>query len=95
LTTALAVFQKLGARIVEVDLPDTLAVMGDAPQHHPHLRAASYHEPFLATKAELYGPSSVRRDVEAGALITAGTVSARAEDAEDLREADARDFQGI
>jgi aspartyl-tRNA(Asn)/glutamyl-tRNA(Gln) amidotransferase subunit A len=33
--------------------------------------AASYHEPFLATKADKYGLTSVRRDVEAGSLITA------------------------
>jgi aspartyl-tRNA(Asn)/glutamyl-tRNA(Gln) amidotransferase subunit A len=69
---ALVVFQKLGARTVEVDLPDTLAVMGDAHNIIRICEAASYHEPFLATKAELYGPTAVRRDVEAGALITAG-----------------------
>src|SRR5437867_9089779 len=33
--------------------------------------AASYHEPFLATKADRYGLTSVRRDVEAGSLVTA------------------------
>ena len=69
---SLAVFQKLGARLVEVDLPETLAVMGDAHNIIRICEAASYHEPFLATKSELYGPSNVRRDVEAGALITAG-----------------------
>jgi aspartyl-tRNA(Asn)/glutamyl-tRNA(Gln) amidotransferase subunit A len=69
---ALDVFQKLGARVAEVDLPDTLRVMGDAHNIIRICEAASYHEPFLATKAELYGPSNVRRDVEAGALITAG-----------------------
>jgi aspartyl-tRNA(Asn)/glutamyl-tRNA(Gln) amidotransferase subunit A len=69
---SLKVFQNLGARIVEVDFPPTLAVMGDAHNIIRICEAASYHEPFLATKAELYGPSNVRRDVEAGALITAG-----------------------
>jgi aspartyl-tRNA(Asn)/glutamyl-tRNA(Gln) amidotransferase subunit A len=69
---SLKVFQKLGARIIEVDFPPTLAVMGDAHNIIRICEAASYHEPFLATKAELYGPSNVRRDVEAGALITAG-----------------------
>jgi aspartyl-tRNA(Asn)/glutamyl-tRNA(Gln) amidotransferase subunit A len=69
---ALNVFQKLGARIIEVDLPDTLQVMGDAHNIIRICEAASYHEPFLAAKAELYGPTNVRRDVEAGALITAG-----------------------
>ncbi|PYQ95853.1 MAG: Asp-tRNA(Asn)/Glu-tRNA(Gln) amidotransferase GatCAB subunit A [Acidobacteria bacterium] len=33
--------------------------------------AASYHEPFLATRADRYGLTSVRRDVEAGSLIPA------------------------
>ena len=69
---SLKVFQKLGARIIEVDFPPTLAVMGDAHNIIRICEAASYHEPFLAAKAELYGPSNVRRDVEAGALITAG-----------------------
>jgi aspartyl-tRNA(Asn)/glutamyl-tRNA(Gln) amidotransferase subunit A len=69
---ALDVFRKLGARVIEVDLPDTIRVMGDAHNIIRICEAASYHEPFLATKADLYGPSNVRRDVEAGALITAG-----------------------
>jgi aspartyl-tRNA(Asn)/glutamyl-tRNA(Gln) amidotransferase subunit A len=69
---AMNVFRKLGARIGEVDLPDTLPVMGDAHNIIRICEAASYHEPFLATKADLYGPTDVRRDVEAGALITAG-----------------------
>ena len=46
--------------------------MGDAHNIIRICEAASYHEPFLATKAAMYGPSNVRRDVEAGALITAG-----------------------
>jgi aspartyl-tRNA(Asn)/glutamyl-tRNA(Gln) amidotransferase subunit A len=69
---ALTVFQKLGARIVDIDLPPTLAVMGNAHNIIRICEAASYHEPFLATKAGLYGPTAVRADVEAGALITAG-----------------------
>lgn len=69
---AVKVFQKLNARVIEVDLPPTLSVMGDAHNIIRICEAASYHEPFLATKAELYGPTNVRRDVEAGALITAG-----------------------
>jgi aspartyl-tRNA(Asn)/glutamyl-tRNA(Gln) amidotransferase subunit A len=69
---ALDVFRKLGARVIEVDLPETIRVMGDAHNIIRICEAASYHEPFLATKAELYGASNVRRDVEAGALITAG-----------------------
>ena len=69
---AVRVFQKLGARVSEFDFPPTLAVMGDAHNIIRICEAASYHEPFLANKAELYGPSMVRRDVEAGSLITAG-----------------------
>jgi aspartyl-tRNA(Asn)/glutamyl-tRNA(Gln) amidotransferase subunit A len=69
---ALTVLQKLGARVLEVDLPDTLPLMGDAHNIIRICEAASYHEPFLAAKADLYGPTNVRRDVEAGALITAG-----------------------
>ena len=66
------VFQKLGAQIVEVVLPPTLRLMADAHNIIRICEAASYHEPFLAARAELYGPTNVRRDVEAGALITAG-----------------------
>ena len=69
---AVNIFQKLGARMMEVDFPPTLSVMGDAHNIIRICEAASYHEPFLATKAELYGPTNVRRDVEAGSLITAG-----------------------
>jgi aspartyl-tRNA(Asn)/glutamyl-tRNA(Gln) amidotransferase subunit A len=69
---ALKVFQTLGARSVEIELPATLPVMADAHNIIRICEAASYHEPFLATKADLYGPSNVRRDVEAGALLTAG-----------------------
>ena len=66
------VFQRLGARIVEIELPPTLRLMGDAHNIIRICEAASYHEPFLAAKADMYGPSNVRRDVEAGALLTAG-----------------------
>jgi aspartyl-tRNA(Asn)/glutamyl-tRNA(Gln) amidotransferase subunit A len=69
---ALKVFQKLGAKLIDVELPPTLEVMGDAHNIIRICEAASYHEPLLAAKADMYGPSSVRRDVEAGALITAG-----------------------
>jgi aspartyl-tRNA(Asn)/glutamyl-tRNA(Gln) amidotransferase subunit A len=68
---AVKVFQKLGARVTEVELPPTMAIMADA---HNILRicdAASYHEQFLATRADLYGKTDVRRDMEAGSLITA------------------------
>jgi aspartyl-tRNA(Asn)/glutamyl-tRNA(Gln) amidotransferase subunit A len=68
---ALDVFRKLGASIVEVDLPATADVVDDVQQIVRIAEAASYHEPFLATKADRYGRTSVRRDVEAGTLVTA------------------------
>jgi aspartyl-tRNA(Asn)/glutamyl-tRNA(Gln) amidotransferase subunit A len=69
---AVNVYQKLGARVAEADLPSTLPLMADAHNIIRICEAASYHEPFLAARPELYGPTNVRRDVEAGALITAG-----------------------
>jgi len=68
---ALAVFRKLGANVAEVDMPPTLAVIDDVQTIVRISEAASYHEPFLALKAERYGKTDVRRDVEAGSLITA------------------------
>ena len=68
---AVKVFQKLGAQVAEVELPPTMAMMGDAHNIIRICDAASYHEKFLATKADLYGKTDVRRDVEAGSLVTA------------------------
>jgi aspartyl-tRNA(Asn)/glutamyl-tRNA(Gln) amidotransferase subunit A len=68
---ALTTLRKLGTTIVEVDLPATADVIDDVQQIVRIAEAASYHEPFLATKANQYGLTSVRRDVEAGSLITA------------------------
>src|SRR5881628_2957341 len=68
---ALATFRKLGATIGEVDLPATSDLIDDVQQIVRIAEAASYHEPFLATKADRYGETSVRRDVEAGSLVTA------------------------
>jgi aspartyl-tRNA(Asn)/glutamyl-tRNA(Gln) amidotransferase subunit A len=68
---SLKVFQTLGARVTEVELPPTMSVMGDAHNIIRICEAASYHEHFLATRADLYGKTDVRRDVEAGSLITA------------------------
>ena len=64
-------FRKLGATVVEVDMPATLDAIDDVQTIVRIAEAASYHEPFLATKAERYGKTNVRRDVEAGSLITA------------------------
>jgi aspartyl-tRNA(Asn)/glutamyl-tRNA(Gln) amidotransferase subunit A len=68
---ALGTFRKLGANLFEVDLPPTADVVDDVQQIVRIAEAASYHEPFLATKADRYGLTSVRRDVEAGTLVTA------------------------
>src|SRR6266540_1451601 len=68
---ALTVFKKLGASIVEADMPPTLAVIDDVQTIVRIAEASSYHESFLSEKAERYGKTDVRRDVEAGSLITA------------------------
>src|SRR2546423_4813964 len=68
---ALDLFRKLGANVFEVDLPPTSDVIDDVQQIVRIAEAASYHEPFLAAKADQYGLTSVRRDVEAGSLVPA------------------------
>lgn len=69
---SLNVFRRLGATIVEIDLPATSGVIDDVQQIVRIAEAASYHEPFLATNANRYATTTtVRRDVEAGSLITA------------------------
>jgi aspartyl-tRNA(Asn)/glutamyl-tRNA(Gln) amidotransferase subunit A len=67
---AVKVFKKLGLKIREVDLP----FMREAEAAQRIIRiseASAYHETFLKSQPERYGPSNVRRDVEAGSLITA------------------------
>jgi aspartyl-tRNA(Asn)/glutamyl-tRNA(Gln) amidotransferase subunit A len=69
---SLAVFRKLGAIVNEVDLPPTSGVIDDVQQIVRIAEAASYHEPFLTTKADRYATTTtVRRDLESGSLITA------------------------
>lgn len=68
---SLVVFQKLGARLTEVDMPPTLAAMDDVQTIVRIAEAACYHQPHLRRRAERYGKTNVRRDVEAGSLITA------------------------
>jgi aspartyl-tRNA(Asn)/glutamyl-tRNA(Gln) amidotransferase subunit A len=68
---ALGVFRKLGAMITAVDMPPTLAAIDDVQTIVRIAEAASYHESFLADHAARYGKTNVRRDVEAGSLITA------------------------
>lgn len=69
--SALEVYRRLGAHVSEVDLTPTADLIDDVQQIVRIAEAASYHEPFLTTKADRYGQTSVRRDVEAGSLITA------------------------
>jgi aspartyl-tRNA(Asn)/glutamyl-tRNA(Gln) amidotransferase subunit A len=69
---SLTVFRNAGASVREVDLPPSSDVIDDVQQIVRIAEAASYHEPFLATKAERYATTTtVRRDVEAGTLVTA------------------------
>ena len=69
---SLAVFRKLGASVKEVDLPPTSDVIDDVQQIVRIAEAASYHEPFLTTKADRYADATtVRRDLESGSLVTA------------------------
>ncbi len=68
---AMEIFKKIGAKVMEVDMPPTLDVIDETQQTIRICEAASYHERFLATQADRYGKSNVRRDVEAGSLIPA------------------------
>ena len=67
----IAIYQKLGATITEVDMPPTMDVADQMQRIIRISEAASYHEPFITNSAEQYGKSNVRRDVEAGSLIPA------------------------
>jgi len=67
---AVKVFRKLGLKIREIDIPN----MREAEAAQRIIRiseASAYHETFLKNQPDRYGPSNVRRDVEAGSLITA------------------------
>ncbi|MBI2361218.1 MAG: Asp-tRNA(Asn)/Glu-tRNA(Gln) amidotransferase GatCAB subunit A [Deltaproteobacteria bacterium] len=67
---AVGVFKKLGVKIREIDIP----FMREAEAAQRIIRiseASAYHETFLKNQPQRYGPSNVRRDVEAGSLITA------------------------
>jgi aspartyl-tRNA(Asn)/glutamyl-tRNA(Gln) amidotransferase subunit A len=68
---SLTVFRRLGATVAEVEMPPTLDAIDDVQTIVRIAEAASYHEPFLASRADRYGPTNVRRDVEAGSLLTA------------------------
>ncbi len=65
------IYKKLGAKVTDVDMPPSFSVIDEMQRIIRICEAASYHERFLATQAEKYGKSNVRRDVEAGSLIPA------------------------
>lgn len=65
--SALRIMEKLGARLVEIDIPNAplnRAIFSNIASPE----AASYHEPFLRAHADLYGPE-VRNRLEAGRLL--------------------------
>jgi len=71
---AVKVFRKLGLKIREIDIPN----MREAEAAQRIIRiseASAYHETFLKNQPDRYGPSNVRRDVEAGSLIRRPSIS--------------------
>ena len=67
---SLKIFKRLGVKVKEVDMP--FIEVADAAQRIIRIsEASSYQEKFLKTRADKYGPSDVRREIEAGSLITA------------------------
>jgi aspartyl-tRNA(Asn)/glutamyl-tRNA(Gln) amidotransferase subunit A len=70
---ALDTLQRLGATLREVSIPFSPAEISACQRIVRISEAAAYHRPFLRAHAEEYDPRSlVRRDVEAGSLLTAG-----------------------
>jgi len=74
---ALDVFRKLGANVSRSICPRPQRWWTMCSRSCASPEAASYHEPFLATKSGRYGLTSVRRDVEAGSLVTRCSTCAR------------------
>jgi len=67
---SLKIFKRLGVKVKEVDMP--FIEVADAAQRIIRIsEASSYQEKFLKTRTDKYGPSDVRREIEAGSLITA------------------------
>ena len=67
--TAIAKLEGLGAHLVPVSLPH-LDLCSPAEAHITLAEATSYHEPYMKSKADLYGPG-VRTDLEAGRYLLA------------------------
>jgi aspartyl-tRNA(Asn)/glutamyl-tRNA(Gln) amidotransferase subunit A len=68
---ALDVLRGLGANVQEVRLAPSWGVAGNAQRIIRISEATTYHRPYLLADPERYGYSNVRRDVEAGSLLTA------------------------
>jgi aspartyl-tRNA(Asn)/glutamyl-tRNA(Gln) amidotransferase subunit A len=60
----------LGASVREVPFTPAWGVAGNAQRIVRICEAAPYHRPFILKDPERYGFSNVRRDVEAGSLLT-------------------------
>jgi len=69
---ALDVYKKLGAELVEVDMPSTLQAMDSGQRVIRICEAASYHEHHLAGDPDRYGENArPRSEAEVGALVPA------------------------
>jgi aspartyl-tRNA(Asn)/glutamyl-tRNA(Gln) amidotransferase subunit A len=67
---ALQVLRGLGAVVQEVAFTPSWEVAGNAHRIVRISEAGTYHRPFILKDSERYGFSNVRRDVEAGSLLT-------------------------
>ena len=69
---ALEVYQRLGAELVEVDMPSTLQAMDSGQRVIRICEAASYHGHHLADDPDRYGEDArPRSEAEVGALVPA------------------------
>ena len=69
---ALEVYKRLGAELVEVEMPSTLQAMDSGQRVIRICEAASYHEHHLAGDPDRYGENArPRSEAEVGALIPA------------------------
>lgn len=66
---SIAKLESLGAQLVPVSLPN-LDLCSPAEAHITLAEATSYHEPYMRSKIDLYGPG-VRTDLEAGRYLLA------------------------
>jgi aspartyl-tRNA(Asn)/glutamyl-tRNA(Gln) amidotransferase subunit A len=69
-SVALQVLAGLGANVQEVPFGSSWDVIGNAQRIIRISEAGTYHRPFILADSQRYGFSNVRRDVEAGSLLT-------------------------